>query len=117
MGAPEHRQAGESQVARCAIFVVSDSKDAGNDVSGKAALEILSKGGHDVIDLRVVKNDPRLILAAVQGASVGVADLVVLTGGAGGSKKDGTLATVLPRLGKGVPRFRGMFLAAGTKKG
>ena len=68
MGAPEHRETSQALVARCAIFVASDSKTAENDESGKAALEILSKGGHDVVELRVVKNDKRLISAAVTGA-------------------------------------------------
>lgn len=116
MGATEHRQSAESQVARCAIFTVSDSKTEETDESGKLAFEILSKYGQDVVDLRVVKNDRKAITAAVVGALGGVADLVVTVGGTGISKKDLTIDALEGLIVKKLPGFGELFRAMSAKE-
>ena len=116
MGAPEHKGAAEILVARCAIFTVSDSKTKETDESGKLAFEILSKYGHDVVDLRILKNDRKAVAAAVSGAAAGIADLIVTIGGTGISKRDVTIDAIDAMMHRKLPGFGELFRAMSVKE-
>src|SRR5438477_102104 len=95
MGVTDHKEkADELGPARCAVFTVSDSKSADTDVSGKLAMEILTKFGHTVAEHQIVHNNRRAISRAVARALKGGADLAVTIGGTGISKKDVSIEAV-----------------------
>lgn len=116
MGAKDHREksAGEDR-ARCLILSVSDTRTVETDESGKLALKLLGKAGHEVRDHRIVRNRASEIRSALRRGLPGV-DLVVTIGGTGISARDGTVDVVRPMLKKELPGFGEMFRSRSAKR-
>jgi len=116
MGAKDHKESADTQVAKFSIFTITDTKTIQDDVSGKLAYAILTKFGHTAVDHRIIKNDRKLIEAAIAGAIGGDVDLVVTVGGTGISKKDMTVDSVRPLIAKELPGFGELFRAMSLKE-
>ena len=59
LGAIDHKEKAEDQpAAKCSVLTVSDTQTTETDESGRIAMEILQKYGHDVILHRIIRNDP-----------------------------------------------------------
>lgn len=115
-GAAGHKESAESETCKFSIFTISDTRTIQDDESGKAALEILTKYGHSPIDHRIIKNEKRLIDAAITGAIAGEAELVITIGGTGPSKKDLTIESIRPLLWKEMQGFGELFRANSAKE-
>jgi len=113
MGEQEHRELADKAglTVRCGVIVVSDTRTLENDTSGKAAFEILTKFGHQVIDLRLVRNDRKAVQEAVEEILKAGADFVMTTGGTGVSKKDLSVEALRPLIEKELPGFGELFRA------
>jgi molybdenum cofactor biosynthesis protein B len=116
MGAKDHKTSAEQEACKFSIFTISDTRTIQDDESGKLALEILTKFGHSPVDHRIIKNERRLIEAAVMGALGGEAELIVTVGGTGISKKDLSIDAVRPLITKEMPGFGELFRAMSVKE-
>ena len=116
MGAKDHKESAEKETCKFSIFTISDTKTILDDESGKLALETLTKFGHSPVDHRIIKNERRLIEAAIMGALGGEAELIVTVGGTGISKKDLTIESLRPLLWKEMPGFGELFRANSAKE-
>ena len=95
-----------------AVLIVSDSRTAKTDKSGKLLVERLTGVGHKLHEKRIVPDDICLIRAAV---SVWCADpgvnVVLTTGGTGITGRDGTPEALLPLFDKEIEGFGEIFRA------
>lgn len=111
MSHTEHRAAAPASVA-CAIVTVSDTRTEATDVSGRALATLLADAGHRVAGRTIVRDEPAEVEAALDRF---VADpdvqAVVLTGGTGLSRRDGTYEAVAGRLEKRIDGFGELFRA------
>ena len=109
MSHQEHRhQAPES--VRCAVITVSDTRTPENDTSGQYMQEALSHAGHTVSAYMIVKDEPadihRLLTHHMQAPDT---DAVLLSGGTGLSRRDGTYEVVQSCLEKELTGFGELF--------
>lgn len=90
--------------ARAFVITVSDRSHRGlrDDTSGPLLASLLADLGFEVAPVVVVPDEAADISAAVL-AAVGVADLVVTTGGTGLAPRDVTPEAVAPLLDRNVP--------------
>lgn len=107
MGARDHRHDSEKEKIRCAVLVVSDSRTEKTDESGRIAIELFRKFGHEAVDLEIIPNKPARLRKALRVD----ADVVLTIGGTGASAKDLTVETVRPMLAKELPGFGELFRA------
>jgi molybdenum cofactor biosynthesis protein B len=109
MSHQEHRhQAPES--VRCAVITVSDTRTPENDTSGQYMQEVLSRAGHTVSTYMIVKDEPddihRVLTHHIQAPDT---DAVLLSGGTGLSRRDGTYEVVQSCLEKELTGFGELF--------
>ena len=108
MGAKDHRTEAEGESIRCAVLVVSDTKTEATDTSGKEAVALIQKFGHQAVQCTFVPNDPAKIRRTLR-TSLRDADVVVTIGGTGPSTRDVTIETVRPLFAKELPGFGELF--------
>lgn len=87
------------------ILVCSDSCFAGNkeDGSGKVIAELLKEEGVDVLETKIVPDEPTNIKDTIIKWTSEKIDLIVTTGGTGLGPRDNTTDTIKPMLDKEVP--------------
>jgi len=109
MGHKEHKAQSPS-VVTCAVVTVSDTRTSDTDASGALIRGLLSERGHRVTLSRIVKDDPeeirRLVLEAVKHPDI---QAVILNGGTGLSKRDGTYEVLAGLLQKRLDGFGELF--------
>ncbi len=111
MGHLQHRRAGPPSVP-CAVVTISDSRTSETDRSGRFILDSLEKAGHPVVDYRILRDDPRRIVAHLRSLSRGGrVRVALLTGGTGIAARDGTYEAVAPLLQKRLDGFGELFRA------
>ena len=109
MGYEDHKHLSPEHV-NCAVLIISDSRDARSDESGKLLVEALKNHGHPVSSFDFLKNDAGAIslkfdeLINREGLQA-----VIMSGGTGASKRDVTIETVTPLLDKVLPGFGELF--------
>jgi molybdenum cofactor biosynthesis protein B len=95
---------------RCFVLTVSDTRTADNDTSGDAIAELLRDAGHQVIDRRLVKDDPAAVREVVHAQiTSGRVDVVITTGGTGITSRDSTYEVVSSLLEKRLDGFGELF--------
>jgi molybdopterin adenylyltransferase len=93
-----------------AVVTVSDSRTPETDVSGDTAAQLLTAGGHRVVEREIVMDEKRAIqdvLGRVLGRTK--IDIVVMTGGTGLTQRDVTPEAVAPFVTKPIPGFGELF--------
>jgi molybdenum cofactor biosynthesis protein B len=109
MSAEDHRKAAPSSLG-FALITVSDTRTAGDDVSGRTLQEKLQTSGHRVAGTALVPDDAPAIRGAVEAMLAEPAvDVVVTTGGTGFSPRDVTVEAVAPLFEKPVEGFGELF--------
>lgn len=94
---------------RVAIVTVSDSRTPEEDPNGKYLREQVTALGHEVLQYRVIPDDPeRLTLILDEVAEKG-AQVLLLNGGTGISKRDNTFDVLNRHLDKVIPGFGELF--------
>lgn len=112
MGSHDHKEAaGRIESCRCAVLTVSDSRTEATDESGKRIRDLLGSEGHQVVAYQLLPNDSSLIGAALERLLDGEAQVVIITGGTGFSRKDVTIQVVTPLLEKTLDGFGELFRA------
>src|SRR5258706_9732155 len=104
----EHRRTSPKAVA-CAVITVSDTRTQEDDEGGRTLCEGLAAGGHTVADRRILKDEPSLIVAAIEELAARGVQAIVLTGGTGISRRDGTYEAVSALLQKRLDGFGEIF--------
>jgi molybdopterin adenylyltransferase len=93
---------------RCLVITISDTRTEANDSSGNAIVELLTAAGHEIVGRRIVRDEPPMVLEAVQSAD-GAADVVITTGGTGITSRDSTVEAIETVLDKRLDGFGELF--------
>ncbi|HUJ25554.1 MAG TPA: MogA/MoaB family molybdenum cofactor biosynthesis protein [Myxococcales bacterium] len=93
--------------ARVAVITCSDTRTKENDTGGGAIVAGLQAGGHVVAGYEIVKDEPALILAAIERAAG--AQAVLITGGTGITRRDSTFEAVSGVIARPLPGFGELF--------
>jgi molybdopterin adenylyltransferase len=109
MGHLDHKAAAPASV-RCFVLTVSDTRNEETDTGGRAIIDLLRAGGHEVTGRRIVRDDPGAIRAAISAELArGDVQAVITTGGTGISTRDCTFETVDAMLEKRLDGFGELF--------
>lgn len=107
--AAEHRQSAPQSVA-CALLTVSDTRTLQTDRGGTLLEELLTAGGHEVVERQITPDEPVEITRLVRGWAADPAiDAILITGGTGVSPRDQTFETITALLTKPLPGYGELF--------
>ncbi len=109
MSVREHKEnAAALSALRCAILTVSDTRTERTDRSGSVMRSLVQEAGHQVVSYHIVPDAPHLIESRVLEATT-QADVVLLTGGTGISRRDTTTDMLALLLDKTLDGFGELF--------
>jgi molybdenum cofactor biosynthesis protein B len=95
---------------RVAVITVSDTRTLDTDKSGKLAEDRLVEAGHQLVERVVIKDEIPAIQDQVMGYRVDdTADVVILTGGTGITRRDVTPDAIAPLATRHIPGFGELF--------
>ena len=92
-----------------AIVTVSDTRTPETDLSGQTIREMAEAAGHQVINARIVRDEPEEVAAALDDFSGSGAQVIVFNGGTGVSKRDRTYDVLSRAMEKVLPGFGEIF--------
>jgi molybdopterin adenylyltransferase len=105
----EHRQQAPKSI-RCAVVTVSDTRTQDTDRSGAMIRQAMIDAGHDVIEYRIVPDEPDQIGALLdEFVNGGRCDAVIFNGGTGIARRDTTFDVIDQRLQKRLDGFGELF--------
>jgi molybdopterin adenylyltransferase len=108
--ATDHKQKAAKQgPVSVAIITVSDTRTPSTDVNGKYLREEIEKAGHRVHSSRILRDEPSQVEAALDELAAGDAQVLLLNGGTGISRRDTTFDVVSRKLDKTLPGFGEIF--------
>ena len=106
-----HRAASPA-TTRCFVLTISDTRTDGTDRGGRAIVDLLAGGGHEVVGKTIVPDDPEQVRGALETQLADPrVDAVIATGGTGISRRDGTYEVVTGLLEKRIDGFGELFRA------
>lgn len=108
MGSEEHRQRAADTPVVCAVLTVSDTRDEASDSSGRYILDAIGATDSEIGGYEIVTDDPKLVRIAAQRLSAS-ADVLLINGGTGISKRDSTYEAIQSMLEKTLPGFGEIF--------
>lgn len=109
MSSDQHRQAAPNQI-RAAILTISDTRTPDTDSSGQFLHDSVTEAGHLVVARAIVKDDPEDISYTLQNwVYEKTAQIILITGGTGITKRDNTIPIVEGLLEKPMPGFGELF--------
>lgn len=109
MGHKEHR-AHAPAVVGCVIVTVSDTRTSETDDSGALIRKFLEMQGHRVASFYLIKDEPAEVQKLLNTVTLNPdVQAVILTGGTGVSKRDGTYEAVVELLEKRLDGFGELF--------
>jgi molybdopterin adenylyltransferase len=103
----EHKES--VPAASFAVITVSDTRTKDDDLSGREIKSVVKKAGYICIDYAIVKDDINEIQTSLRTMLGKRADIIILTGGTGISKKDVTIEAVSPMFEKQLSSFSILF--------
>jgi molybdenum cofactor biosynthesis protein B len=109
MSVAEHKAHSPASVA-CFVLTVSDSRTLATETSGKAIADLLTSGGHTVVDRQLTKDDPAEVRRIVkEEIAKGRARVVITTGGTGITRRDSTYEALTALFDKRLDGFGELF--------
>jgi molybdenum cofactor biosynthesis protein B len=91
---------------RVATITLSDTRTLEDDESGRTLGELLREGGYAIVSHAILREEPDLLVRAVNGVASGdVADAIVTTGGTGVAPRDRTIEALAPLFDKTIDGF------------
>ena len=103
-----HHHTGDAPSVTCGILTISDTRTEADDLSGKRIRELLQAQGHRVGLYRIVKDEPREIVALIQNAPAEV-EVLICHGGTGIARRDTTYEAITGLLDKEITGFGELF--------
>jgi molybdenum cofactor biosynthesis protein B len=92
------------------IIIVSDTRTAGTDKSGKLLKKLIEKSGHRVIEKIIIPDDIYAIRSSVSNYIINKEiDVVIASGGTGITGRDGTPEAIKVLLDKEIEGFGELF--------
>lgn len=111
MSVEEHRAAAPQNL-RFAVVTVSDTRTLLDDRSGQLLVDGLSSAGYELVDRRIVPDEPELLRAAViELVALPNLDAIVTTGGTGITARDRTPEALETLINVPLPGFGELFRA------
>lgn len=108
MGAEDHRAQSKDRPVACAVITVSDTRTEADDRSGALIRSMLIDAGHSVVDYGIVPDEFERIVDSITRLSE-PAEVILLSGGTGITRRDGTFEAVSSLLEKKLPGFGELF--------
>lgn len=106
-----HRQAAPKSV-HCYVLTISDTRTEDTDTGGRAIVDLLSEGGHEVLGRAIIPDDPERVRQAVEAQLANDrVQAVITTGGTGISSRDQTYEAISGILEKRIDGFGELFRA------
>jgi molybdenum cofactor biosynthesis protein B len=91
---------------RVAVLTVSDTRDEGNDTSGKLLADRVVRDGHRLADRKIVRDDVAQIRTQIRAwIEDPQVDVVISTGGTGLTGRDVTPEAIQPLFDKAIDGF------------
>jgi molybdenum cofactor biosynthesis protein B len=108
MGTEEHRELSRETPVRCAVVTVSDTRVESDDRSGALIRSLLDEAGHTVAAYHIVRDEVDVIQRLLRTLAPQV-EVVLMNGGTGIARRDGTFEAVSTMLEKTLPGFGEIF--------
>ena len=106
----EHRRRGAADgPIRVAIVTVSDTRSKDTDTSGRYLCQQLEQLGHNLVDYRVIRDEPSEVKSVLDQLEALDARIVIYSGGTGLSRRDNTYDALVAKLQKVLPGFGELF--------
>jgi molybdopterin adenylyltransferase len=106
----QHRRAAAARgPVRIAIVTVSDTRTSETDKNARYLRAAIAEAGHEVAAYRLIRDEPDLVLAALEELSGTDAQILLFNGGTGISPRDTTYDALSKRLEKTLPGFGEIF--------
>lgn len=106
---PHEHKARAPAYARVYVITCSDSRTPASDEGGARIKSMLADGGHVVVGSAIVPDDADRIRAELASARAAGAQVVLITGGTGLSRRDSTFEAVSALLVRPIPGFGELF--------
>lgn len=94
---------------RVAIVTVSDSRTPETDTNAHYLRPEIEAAGHEVVDYRLLKDEPDQVAEALDELARGPAQVIVFNGGTGITRRDTTYDAISSRLEKTLTGFGELF--------
>ena len=107
---PDQHRREAPQVVRCAVITVSDTRTPETDTSGQTIVDLLTCAGHQVVERRIIPDEPdpmRELLVGLRDRDD--VEAILITGGTGLGSRDQTAQTVAALLSKPLPGYGELF--------
>ena len=106
----KHIEESSSEPVRCAVLTVSDTRTPETDTSGRRMRELLIEGRHEVVDSRILPDEPTRLEELLKGW-LGRSDIdaILTNGGTGISRRDQTIEVIEDLLDRVLPGFGELF--------
>ncbi len=101
MGHKEHKHKAPDHL-KCGVITISDTRDVDSDESGKKIREMLMEEEHEIVGYEIVKDEPEEIKNIIESID---AEVYILNGGTGISKRDVTSDVLKEVIDKRLPGF------------
>jgi molybdenum cofactor biosynthesis protein B len=109
MGHHEHEKMAAGNL-RLGIMTFSDTRSEADDKSGTILKEIMSGAGHQILQYRIVREDPELMRSALEAwLADEKLDAVITNGGTGLTARDGTVEVARSFFSKELEGFGELF--------
>jgi molybdenum cofactor biosynthesis protein B len=110
MSSQRHREfAKERGPVRVAIVTVSDSRTEATDTNAHYLRPQIEAAGHEVVDYRLLKDEPDQVAVALDELAAGPAQVIVFNGGTGITRRDTTYDAISAKLEKTLTGFGELF--------
>ncbi len=110
MAYEQHIQSNRSQVARCVVLTLSDTRTDDSDTSGRRIRELLDSHGHVVVHHAILKDDPAALdLKMLELLGMPDIDVILTNGGTGVSRRDVTIGVLEKHIDQPLSGFGELF--------
>jgi molybdenum cofactor biosynthesis protein B len=108
---PEQHKSRAPRYAKVFLITCSDTRTEATDESGRWLRGELAERGHVLSGCKIVKDEPSLIVAALEQAKAAGAQAVLVNGGTGISSRDSTFEAISAQITRPLPGFGELFRA------
>lgn len=106
----KHIEESSTDPVRCAVLTVSDTRTPETDTSGRRMRELLIEGRHQVVDARILPDEPSKLEELLrQWLGRSDIDAILTNGGTGISRRDQTIGVIEGLLDRVLPGFGELF--------